>query len=105
MTRTLWTLFGAAMLIAAAQPSRRPAPPSSGDIDSIARLLQLEDTRTFDSVALARGLDATHPEVRRRAALAVGHIRDRRGAALLRSRRLDRDTALAATTVFAVAQL
>ena len=50
-------------------------------------------------------LGAKHPEVRRRAALAVGRINDKRGVSLLRARPLDPDTAIAATTVFAVGQL
>src|SRR5258706_441163 len=47
----------------------------------------------------------SHVEVRRRAALAVGRIADKRGIALLRARPLDRDTSVAATVVFAVGQL
>jgi Peptidyl-prolyl cis-trans isomerase (rotamase) - cyclophilin family len=75
------------------------------EIDAIARLEMMEDRRHFDSTALSRLLRAPHPEVRRRAALAVARLADKRGVALLRSRPLDADTAVAATTVFAVGQL
>jgi len=88
----------------AAQPSRRP-PLDSAALASIASLLMLEDTRTFDSLALVRSLTASHAEVRRRGMLAVAHINDKRGVMLLRARVLERDTALAATAVFAVGQL
>jgi HEAT repeat protein/cyclophilin family peptidyl-prolyl cis-trans isomerase len=84
---------------------QRPTKLDSAAVSSIATLLQLEDTRTFDSVALGRLLQAPHPEVRRRAALTVARLNDKRGVALLRGRPLERDTALAATTVFAVGQL
>lgn len=87
-----------------AQTPRR-APLDSAVIADIANVLMLEDTRTYDSLALSRSLAASHPEVRRRAMLAVAHINDKRGVSLLRARPLERDTALAATAVFAVGQL
>src|SRR4051812_18459051 len=95
-------LFAIPSLVGA-QARRRPLSPT--DIDAIARLVLLEDRRTFDSTELARSLSASHPEVRRRAALAAGRIFDRRAIALLRARPLDADTAVAATTVFAVGHL
>jgi peptidyl-prolyl cis-trans isomerase B (cyclophilin B) len=89
---------------ASAQARGRPSL-DSGAVSDIATLLMLEDTRSFDSTALARLLASRHPEVRRRAALSVGRINDKRGVALLRARPLDADTNIAATTVFAVGQL
>src|SRR5262245_36167320 len=89
--------------IIAAQ-TRRP-PLREPEIDAISHLVMLEDRRSFDSTQLARFLGASHPEVRRRAALAIGRIFDKRGIALLRSRPLDADTAVAATVVFAVGHL
>lgn len=83
--------------------SRRPLDSTA--VSDIARLLLLEDVRRFDSLEFARALESKHPEVRRRAMLAVARINDKRGVALLRARPLDADTALAATTVFAVGQL
>lgn len=90
--------------LAGAQSPRRPRLDSVAVAD-IATLLLLEDVRRFDTLELTRLLAARHPEVRRRAMLAVAHINDKRGVSLLRARPLDTDTALAATTVFAVGQL
>lgn len=84
--------------------ARKPAL-SSADVDDIARLVMLEDHRDFDSTDLSRILASAHPEVRRRAALSIGRIADKRGYALLRARRLDADTSVAATEVFAAGQL
>lgn len=84
--------------------ARKPAL-SPADVNDIARLLMLEDHRDFDSTDLSRILTSAHPEVRRRAALSIGRIADKRGYALLRARPLDADTAVAATEVFAAGQL
>jgi peptidyl-prolyl cis-trans isomerase B (cyclophilin B) len=89
---------------ASAQTRGRPSLDSDA-VSDIATLLMLEDTRSFDSTALARLLASRHPEVRRRAALSVGRINDKRGVSLLRARPLDADTTIAATTVFAIGQL
>ena len=86
-----------------AQSPKRPLSPS--DIDGIARLIMLEDHREFDSTDLSRLLASQHPEVRRRAALSIGRIADKRGYSLLRAKPLDADTAVAATEVFAAGQL
>jgi len=53
-------------------PRRLPLGPA--DIEAITTLVMLEDTRTFDQDKLAALLKSSHPEVRRRAALAVGRI-------------------------------
>src|ERR1035441_3953729 len=90
-------------LPASAQQPRRPL--SATDIDGIARLVMLEDHRDFDTPDLSHLLASQHPEVRRRAALAIGRIADKRGYALLRAKPLDADTAVAATEVFAAGQL
>jgi len=95
-------LLAASASLAAGQ-SRRSLDSTA--VSDIARLLLLEDVRRFDSLELGRALESKHPEVRRRAMLAVAHIFDKRGVALLRARPLDADTALAATAVFAVGQL
>ena len=86
------------------QTSTRP-PLASNDIDDIARLLMLEDTRQFDRDALARIIRSPHPEVRRRAVLAVGRIADPAGAALLQPARADKDADVAATAMFSAGQL
>jgi peptidyl-prolyl cis-trans isomerase B (cyclophilin B) len=88
--------------IAPAQ-ARRPLAPR--DIDDIARLVMLEDHRDFDTTDLSRLLTSAHPEVRRRAALAIGRIANKAGFLLLAAHPLDADTAVAATEVFAAGQL
>ncbi|AHG92400.1 peptidyl-prolyl cis-trans isomerase cyclophilin type (plasmid) [Gemmatirosa kalamazoonensis] len=101
-------LFSSASLcvLCGQSPSHRAAPPlGAREVDAIATLEMLEDRRRLDTTALAALLADAHAEVRRRAAVAVGRIADRRGVALLRARPLDADTAVAAATVFAVGQL
>jgi HEAT repeat protein/cyclophilin family peptidyl-prolyl cis-trans isomerase len=93
----------ASTLSASAQSPHRPLSP--GDVDAIAHLVMLEDQRMFDSTDLSRFLASPHAEVRRRAAQSIGRIADKRGYALLRARPLDRDTAVAATEVWAAGQL
>jgi len=85
-------------------PAGRP-PLGDAQIGDIARLLMLEDTRQFDEASLARLLASAHPEIRRRAALAIGRIADKRGAALLTAAADDKDAEVAATMVFAIGQL
>ena len=99
-------MIGRALLAALAVALPQPRVPlGPREIDAIARLEMLEDQRRFDDTALAALLADAHPEVRRRAAIAVGRIGDRRGVAQLRARALDADSAVAASTVFAVGQL
>jgi HEAT repeat protein/cyclophilin family peptidyl-prolyl cis-trans isomerase len=92
-------------LTAAAAQTRQRPPLDSNAIASIAGLLLLEDTRTIDSVMLARALNAPHPEVKRRGLTAIAHINDKRGIPLLQAFSPGTDTALAATQVFAVGHL
>ncbi|HYM24206.1 MAG TPA: HEAT repeat domain-containing protein [Vicinamibacterales bacterium] len=84
-------------------PARRPL--SKTDVDAITTLLRLEDTRTLDEAALARLLKTAHPEVRRRAAMAVGRINKPEGRALLVAARGDADAEVAGAVVFATGQL
>lgn len=107
LLRVVVLLAASASLVRAQprSPRPRPSPLDSVAVGDIARLLLLEDVRRFDSLELSRALESKHPEVRRRAMLAVARINDKRGVALLRTRPLDADTALAATMVFAVGQL
>ena len=83
--------------------SRRPL--TAEDVDAITELVTLEDTRQFDEAALTRLLKSTHPEVRRRAVLAVGRIVSPGGRALLVSARKDDDVEILATVAFATGQL
>ena len=58
-----------------AQPQKGARRPLAGaDIDAITQLVMLEDTRQFDEASLAKLLKSAHPEVRRRAVIAVGRI-------------------------------
>jgi HEAT repeat protein/cyclophilin family peptidyl-prolyl cis-trans isomerase len=97
-------LILASVAVSAPEAQQRPAL-SSANIDDIATLLKLEDTRQFDAPALERILKSTHAEVRRRAAVSIGRIADPRGLALLESARADRDVEVLATVVFATGQL
>ena len=99
----------AVAVLALAAPSRaqtqnRPAL-SAADIAEIVTLEKIEDRRDFDAAALQRIAAAKHPELRRRAALAIARLYDPRGRDLLRSMRTDADTAVLATVVWATGQL
>ena len=80
-------------------------PLSPADIDAITDLVRLEDTRQFDEVTLGRLVKSTHPEVRRRAVIAVGRIVNPAGGALLRPLQADADPEIVATVAFAYGQL
>jgi HEAT repeat protein/cyclophilin family peptidyl-prolyl cis-trans isomerase len=84
-------------------PARRPL--SQADVDAITTLVRLEDTRTLDEAALARLLKAAHPEVRRRAAMAVGRINKPGGGALLIDALRDPNAEVIGAVVFATGQL
>jgi HEAT repeat protein/cyclophilin family peptidyl-prolyl cis-trans isomerase len=83
----------------------RPRPLAPGDVDAITQLVKLEDTRQFDEAVLGRLIKAAHPEVRRRAIVAIGRIVDPRGRALLASLRGETDPDILATVAFATGQL
>jgi HEAT repeat protein/cyclophilin family peptidyl-prolyl cis-trans isomerase len=80
-------------------------PLSDADINDIALLLKLEDTRSFDEPALTRLLASKHPEVKRRAVVSVARIVNPRGSALLLPLRNDPSAEIAATVAFASGQL
>ena len=121
MFRKSLLLTSLALLIAAptmfSQTPRRP-PLGPADIEAITTLVMLEDTRTFDQDKLAALLKSSHPEVRRRTALAVGRIgyprtrgTDAQNAvttqarALLVTARGDKDVDVAGTVAFSTGQL
>lgn len=85
-------------------PSRR-APLGDPEIDAIAQLLKLEDTRRFDDAALRGFLASPHREVRRRAVVTTGRIVDPRGRALLVAARAEKDPEILATIAFSTGQL
>ncbi len=90
--------------VTAPTATQRP-PLSETDIVDIAQLVTLEDTRQFDEAALTRLLQSKHPEVKRRAVVAVGRIADPRGGALLVPLRRNDRTEIVATVAFATGQL
>lgn len=83
--RSMRSLLLTAALVATAPGSAQISHPplSSHDIDDLATILKLEDTRTFDGASLERLLASKHPEVRHRAVIAVGRIGTEAGKALL----------------------
>ena len=85
------------------RPSRLPLSPA--DVTAITRLVMLEDTRQFDEATLAALLKSAHPEVRRRAVLAVARIVNPAGRALLAAARTDKDADILATVAFASGQI
>jgi peptidylprolyl isomerase len=101
----IWLLLLSAAPAALLSRAPAPRPLSSADIEAITQLVMLEDTRRFDETTLTRVLRSTHPEVRRRAVLAVGRIVNPRGHDLLLASRTDEDTEVVATVAFAAGQL
>lgn len=83
----------------------RPAPLAPADVDALVQLVKLEDTRSFDEPALARLVSASHPEVRRRAIVAVGRIADPHGRALLAGLHGETNAEILATVAFSTGQL
>jgi peptidyl-prolyl cis-trans isomerase B (cyclophilin B) len=85
---------------------QKKLPMSAGDVDAIAALLRLEDTRSLDEATLKSLLDPTrHPEVRRRAIQSIGRINDPRGKALLESLHRETDPEILATVALSTGQL
>jgi len=84
---------------------RASRPLAAKDIDDLATLLMLEDTRRLDPAALTPILASTHAEVRRRAVVAIGRIADPRGGELLMTARRDPDVEVQASVAFAQGQL
>ena len=103
--RTVCILGLLAVVAHTAPAAQQRRPLASADIDNIATLLKLEDTRQFDEAALTTIAASAHPEVRRRAALSVGRIADVKGSALLAKLRADTSLDVRATAVFSMGQL
>jgi HEAT repeat protein/cyclophilin family peptidyl-prolyl cis-trans isomerase len=91
------------LLAAPAAQVRRPL--ASTDIEAITRIVMLEDTRRFDEAVLLPLLQSPHPEVRRRAVIAIGRIVDPKGSGLLVPLRTDKDPEVVAAVAFASGQL
>jgi len=100
-------LFAAALgLAAVSHGSAQQRPPlSPSDVADIVTLERIEDRRDYDAATLAKIAASKHPELRRRAALAIGRLYDPRGRDLLRGMRNEADTMVMATVVWATGQL
>ncbi|TAK15303.1 MAG: hypothetical protein EPO35_07845, partial [Acidobacteria bacterium] len=81
-----------------------PRPLAPGDIDDIAALLKLEDTRAFDEAELGRILKSAHPEVRRRAVMTLGRIVSEKARPMLAALVDDKDPEILATVAWAMGQ-
>jgi HEAT repeat protein/cyclophilin family peptidyl-prolyl cis-trans isomerase len=107
--RPLSRALGATLAIAlfAVRPVAAQAKPAlaAADIADIVTLEKIEDRRAFDDASLQRITASTHPELRRRAALAIARLYDARGRALLKAMRSEPDTSVLATVVWATGQL
>jgi HEAT repeat protein/cyclophilin family peptidyl-prolyl cis-trans isomerase len=95
-----------AVTMSSVSAQRQNKPPlASADIDAIAQLLMLEDTRTLDQTVFEAVIGSAHPEVRRRAAMALGRIAKPEGIGLVGQFRDDPDPEVAASAAFAYGQL
>jgi len=100
-------ILAATLMLAASSRGVSQSRPAlaAADIAEIVALEKIEDRRDFDAAALTRIASAKHPELRRRAALAIARLYDPRGRELLRAMRAESDTAVLATVVWATGQL
>jgi cyclophilin family peptidyl-prolyl cis-trans isomerase/HEAT repeat protein len=113
-SRPLASLAIAATLLAACGPRQaivmpepRPGPVflEPGDVSAVAALLHMEDSRVLDVSLVQRLLQDDLPEVRGRAALAAGRVRDRRATPLLLHALSDSDATVRARAALALGLL
>jgi HEAT repeat protein/cyclophilin family peptidyl-prolyl cis-trans isomerase len=100
---SLALVLASGVLVLSQSGRQRPLTPA--DIEAITTLVMLEDTRQFDEAVLAKLMTSSHPEVRRRAVIAVGRIVNPAGKSLLASARKDDAAEILATVTFATGQL
>lgn len=107
MLRVVASALLCALITGASSAGQRkaPKPLEPGDVDAIAQLVMMEDTRQFDAATLQAHLSSAHPEVRRRAIVSVGRIVNPAGRALLVPLRKDQSPEIVATVAFATGQL
>jgi cyclophilin family peptidyl-prolyl cis-trans isomerase/HEAT repeat protein len=112
--RILPSLFATALLLAACAPRAAVAPPplrpgpvllETRDVAAIAALLRMEDGRVLDARLVQRLLEDQTAEVRGRAALAAGRVRDRDATPLLLQALQDTDALVRARAAFALGLL
>lgn len=98
------------LLLAACAPAVRPGAPrpalhGEADVAAAAALLRVEDRRELDLAVVEGAAASANPELRRRAALTAGRVGDPRALPLLLRLLQDPDTAVVATTAFALGHL
>src|SRR6476469_3256355 len=92
------------VLVAVPLSAQKKRPLSPADIDDIATLLKLEDTRNFDAAELGRIVKSSHPEVRRRAVMSMGRVVNDAARPMLASLHDDKDPEIVATVAWASGQ-
>ena len=101
-------LAGAACA-AGPRPAPAPTPPrlslTEDEIEAIAEILELEDRRAYDPERLPHLARDPHPEVRRRALLAMGRIGHRDAAPHLAAALADPHPGVRADAAFALGEL
>jgi cyclophilin family peptidyl-prolyl cis-trans isomerase/HEAT repeat protein len=92
---------------AVAPPELRPGPVllAPHDVAAAAALLRMEDSRSLDVPLVQRLLQDPLPEIRGRAALAAGRVRDRQATPLLLHALQDPDAAVRTSAAFALGLL
>lgn len=111
--RTDRLLLLAALAAAACAPARPPAAEvvpavvrlDEAGIAGVAALLRMEDARALDTTLVARLLADPVPEIRARASLGAGRIRDHAAAPLVLRALEDPDQAVRARAAFALGVL
>jgi cyclophilin family peptidyl-prolyl cis-trans isomerase/HEAT repeat protein len=85
--------------------TRVPVTLDEQDVRNAAALLRMEDARALDTLLVARLLQDGNPEIRGRAAMAAGRIRDRAATPLLLRALDDPDPAVRARAAFGLGVL
>jgi cyclophilin family peptidyl-prolyl cis-trans isomerase/HEAT repeat protein len=85
--------------------ARVPVQLQAHEIERLAELLRMEDARVLDATLVARLLDDPQPELRGRAALAAGRIRDRAASPLLVAALADPAPSVRARAAFALGEM
>jgi cyclophilin family peptidyl-prolyl cis-trans isomerase/HEAT repeat protein len=92
----------------AAAPVVVPAEPvelGAAHVATLAELLRMEDLRALDTVLVERGISSAHPEVRGRAALAAGRLRNRAAVPFLLRALADGNPTVRTRAAFALGEL
>jgi len=106
LTRARAVAASLAVLLAAScagtpPPPAAPKEAADGREDACARLLEAEDTRTFDPSLFAGAARSSDPGVRAKAALAAGRLKDPEAASLLPALLGDADPSVRRSAAFA----